>query len=150
MNEILRDYYLWILAFHVIAVICWMAGLLYLPRIFVYHTQVKKGSEADEKFKIMEKKLLRYIMNPAMIAAWVLGITLISVTDIGPPDSGMWIHWKLLLVLMLSATHGMMAKYRKDFERGRNKKSEKFFRFFNEAPTILMVLIVLLAVIKPF
>lgn len=142
--------YLWVKALHIIAVISWMAGLLYLPRLFVYHTQVAKGSEADLMLQTMERKLLRYIMNPAMFASFALGIWLIVITGAGALGSGNWIHAKLALVLGLAACHGMMAKYRKHFASGINTKSEKFFRIFNEVPTALMIFIVLLAVLKPF
>jgi putative membrane protein len=142
--------YLWVKALHVIAIISWMAGLLYLPRLFVYHSQVAKGSEADTMLQTMERKLLRYIMNPAMITSFALGIWLIVLTGAGAPDSGAWIHAKILCVLALAGCHGMMSKYRKNFVSGTNTKSQKFFRVFNEVPTILMILIVILATLKPF
>ncbi len=142
--------YLWVKALHVIAIISWMAGLLYLPRLFVYHTQTTKGSETDLMLQTMERKLLRYIMNPAMIVSFVLGIWLIFITGVGAPGSGAWIHAKILCVLGLAGTHGMMSKYRKAFAAGTNTKSEKFFRIFNEVPTALMIIIVLLVTLKPF
>ena len=148
MSAMLSEYYLWLKAFHIIFVISWMAGMFYLPRLYVYHTQVTPGSEADETFKVMERRLLRIIMNPAMIIAFVTGILLIIATGAGAPGTGYWMHIKLVLVLGMGAVHGMLSSYRKAFERGENQKSEKFYRLLNEAPTVLMVAIVLLVVIK--
>lgn len=141
--------YHWVKAFHIIAVISWMAGMLYLPRLFAYHTRVAVGSEASELFKIMERRLLRIIINPAMIATWVFGLWLAFIINAFDPVNGKWLHYKLLLVLILSGIHGMLAKYRKDFEKDRNTKSEKFFRILNEVPAVLMIAIVLLVVLKP-
>ena len=148
MSAMLSEYYLWLKALHIIFVISWMAGLLYLPRLYVYHTQVTPGSEADETFKVMERRLLRIIMNPAMIIAFISGILLIIATGAGAPGTGYWMHIKLVLVLGMGAVHGMLSSYRKAFERGENQKSEKFYRLLNEVPTVLMVAIVLLVVIK--
>ncbi len=142
--------YLWLKALHIIAVVSWMAGMLYLPRLFVYHTKVAKGSEASELFKIMELKLMRVIINPAMIATWILGLTLAIKTDAFAPSNGGWLHVKLALVLGLQVCHAMMSRYRKAFARDENKKSERFFRLFNEVPAVLMVVIILLVVLKPF
>ena len=141
--------YLWLKALHIIAVISWMAGMLYLPRIFVYHTRVKLGSEASELFKIMERKLMRLIINPAMIVTWVLGIWLIIKTDALSPGNG-WLHAKLGLVVLMQIVHALMSRYRKAFARDQNTKSERYFRIFNEVPAVLMVVIVLLVVLKPF
>ena len=143
------DAYLWVKALHVISIIAWMAGLLYLPRLFVYHTQAPVGSSQSETFKVMERKLLRYIMNPAMIASWFFGLWLIFLLGQGMMTSG-WLHAKLLLVLLLSAAHGMMAKWRRDFEHDVNGHSERFFRIANEVPTLLMIGIVILVIVKPF
>jgi len=148
MSAMLSEYYLWLKALHIIFVISWMAGLLYLPRLYVYHTQVTPGSEADETFKVMERRLLRIIMNPAMIIAFISGILLIIATGAGAPGTGYWMHIKLVLVLGMGAVHGMLSSYRKAFARGENQKSEKFYRLLNEVPTLLMVVIVLLVVIK--
>jgi len=151
MIDFLREYNNWIEAFHIIAVISWMAGLLYLPRLFVYHCQVKPGSEAYEKFKIMERKLLRGIMNPAMIAVFILGIILVMTTGYGAPGTGGgWLHVKIVLVLFMAGSHMMMSRYRKDFERNINTKTERFYRIFNEIPAVLMVFIVILVMVKPF
>ncbi len=133
-----------------IAIISWMAGLLYLPRLFIYHVGAKKGSDKSETFKVMEKKLMRIIMNPAMIISWLLGLYLAFGVPVVDMKTDMWFHIKLLLVIGLTVAHIMMAGYRKKFEQDANEKSEKFFRIFNEVPTILMILIVLLVVMKPF
>lgn len=146
--EHLAPYYLWIKALHVIAVIAWMAGLLYLPRLFVYHADTTPGSEASETFKTMERRLLRAIMNPAMIAVFILGIVLALV--VGPEVMGGWFHVKLLLVLIMAGLHMALARWRKEFENDQRPHSARFFRMVNEVPTILMILIVILAVVKPF
>ncbi|MGA8495995.1 MAG: protoporphyrinogen oxidase HemJ [Xanthobacteraceae bacterium] len=144
--------YEWIKAFHIIAVIAWMAGMLYLPRLFVYHCAAEIGSVQSETFKVMERRLLRAIINPAMIATWVFGLWL---AWLGPDSrygwfaSG-WLWAKIILVLGLSVVHGFLARWMKDFAQDRNRNSQKFYRIINEIPTILMILIVLLVVLKPF
>jgi len=144
----LEEYYLWIQAFHIIAVMSWMAAMLYLPRLFVYHVDAKKGSVQSETFKVMERRLMRFIATPAMIITWVLGITLIAANP-SIVDGG-WIHLKITLVFLLSAFHGMSVGWMKKFARDENVKSAKFFRIANEVPTALMIIIVILAVVKPF
>jgi protoporphyrinogen IX oxidase len=139
----------YIKAFHIIAIIAWMAGLLYLPRLFVYHAQSKTGSEQYETFKVMERKLLRYITTPAMLASWVLGLALAFSGVIDWSKDG-WFHAKLFLVLLLSAYHGLLAKWTKDFALDRNTHSARFYRIANEVPTLLMILIVILVVVRPF
>jgi putative membrane protein len=146
--ENLAPYYLWIKAFHVIAVIAWMAGLLYLPRLFVYHADTKPGSEASETFKVMERRLLRGIVNPSMIAVFVLGVVLALV--VGPEVLEGWFQVKIVLVLILAGLHGMMARWRKEFERDQRNHTARFFRIANEVPAVLMIAIVILAVVKPF
>src|SRR5208282_5671666 len=139
--------YAWIKAFHIIAVIAWMAGMLYLPRLFVYHCGAEKGSVQSETFKVMERRLLRAIINPAMIATWLLGLWLVWL------NAWMWATWfqlKFVLVIVMSGVHGMLARYVRDFAADANRHSEKFYRIINEVPTILMIGIVLLAVLKPF
>jgi len=131
---------------HIVAVISWLAGLLYLPRIFVYHTQVLPGSEADKIFQTMERKLLRYIINPSSIL--VLGFGFYLASEIG--FEFVWLHIKLTLVAILIIYHHFLARWRKDFEKGQNKHSQKFYRIVNEVPTILMIAIVALVVLKPF
>ena len=139
--------YLWLKAFHVIAVIAWMAGMLYLPRLFVYHCEVPAGSPQSETFKVMERRLLRAIINPAMVATWVLGIWL--ALEGGFLKSG-WLHAKLALVLILSAIHGVFTQFVRDFAEDRNAHSQKFYRILNEVPTVLMMGIVILVIVKPF
>jgi len=144
--------YLWLKAFHIIAVVAWMAGMLYLPRLFVYHCAAEKGSVQSETFKVMERRLLRGIINPAMIATWVLGL---SLAWLGPDsrygwfDSG-WLQAKIVMVLALSALHGFFARWVKDFAADRIRHSAKFYRIVNEVPTVLLILIALLVVLKPF
>ncbi|MCP5412803.1 MAG: protoporphyrinogen oxidase HemJ [Alphaproteobacteria bacterium] len=147
LKDFLAGYERWLLAFHVIAVISWMAGMLYLPRLFVYHTETQPGSDASERFKRMETKLLKVIINPAMIAAWVLGLTLAWVTDAYTQG---WFHAKFLLVIILSGLHGHNVKLWRAFQEDRNTRPARYFRIINEAPALLMVLIVILAVVRPF
>lgn len=139
--------YLWLKALHVIAVIAWMAGMLYLPRLFVYHCEAEPGSRQSETFKVMERRLLRAIINPAMVATWVLGLWL--AWDAGLYRSG-WLHAKLALVLAMSAMHGMFVRYVREFAEDRNRRSQRFYRIINEVPTLLMIGVVILAVVKPF
>ena len=139
----------YIKAFHVIAIIAWMAGLLYLPRLFVYHASSKIGSEQSETFKVMERRLLKLITTPAMIASWLLGLYLAFSGVIDWSADG-WFHAKLALVILLSAFHGMLAKWTKDFALDRNTRSARFYRIANEVPTILMIFIVILVVVRPF
>ncbi|MCE2926913.1 MAG: protoporphyrinogen oxidase HemJ [Rickettsiales bacterium] len=145
----LDSLYLWVKAFHIIAVLSWMAGMLYLPRLFVYHSQVAVGSEASELFKAMERKLMRFIINPAMIAAWIFGVWLIIITKAGAPGMGYWMHAKIALLIGMQIAHAMMSRYRKAFFRDERPKSERYFRWFNEVPTVLMIGIVFLVVLKP-
>lgn len=131
---------------HITAIISWLAGILYLPRIFVYHTQVEPGSETDKIFQVMERKLLRYIMNPAMILAFIFGFYLAS--QIG--FEFVWLHIKLTLVATLTIYHHLLGRWRKDFEKGENKHSQKFYRIINEVPILLIIGIITLVVLKPF
>jgi putative membrane protein len=139
--------YLWLKALHIIAVISWMAALLYLPRLLVYHCSAQKGSIQSETFKIMERRLLKAIALPAMIVTWLAGLWLVYET--GAWRSG-WMHAKFVLVLALSAAHGMQAKWVREFAADENQRPERFYRLANEVPTILMIGIVVLAVVKPF
>jgi protoporphyrinogen IX oxidase len=136
-------------AFHVIAIIAWMAGLLYLPRLFVYHAESPKGSAQSETFKVMERRLLRFITTPAMLASWVLGLGLAFFRVIDWSADG-WFHAKLALVILLSAFHGLLAKWTKDFALDRNTRSPRFYRIANEVPTLLMIGIVILVIVRPF
>ncbi len=147
--EWLSDLYPWTRALHIIAVIAWMAGMLYLPRLFVYHAGAQPGSESSELLKIMERRLLRAIINPAMIAVFLLDGALLSTPGVADWSAG-WLHLKLVLVFVLSGLHGMLAKWRKEFEADRNRRSAKFYRIANEVPTVLMIAIVILVVVKPF
>src|SRR3569833_444388 len=139
--------YVWLKALHIVAVISWMAGLLYLPRLFVYHAAVAPGSEQSETFKTMERRLLKAIMTPAMIAAWVLGMSLVFT---GGWMAAGWLHAKLVLVVAMSVMHVLMSHWQVDFQHDRNRHSQKFFRITNEIPTVLMIQIVILAVVTPF
>jgi putative membrane protein len=139
--------YEWIKALHVIAVIAWMAGMLYLPRLFVYHCETEAGSKQSEMFKVMERRLLKAIINPAMIVTWLAGIYLGWA---GHWLLAGWFQGKLLLVLVLSGVHGFFSRWVKDFAADQNTRSQKFYRFINELPTVLMIGIVILVVVKPF
>lgn len=139
--------YLWIKALHVISIIAWMAGMFYLPRLFVYHAGVPAGGAQSELFKIMERKLLRIIMIPAMLLAWATGLTL--AFEAGFFHAG-WFHAKLLAVLLMTAVHFYNGRLVAVFAEDRNVRSGKFYRFYNEAPTLLMIVIVMLVVVKPF
>ncbi len=141
--------YLWVKALHVISVVAWMAGLLYLPRLFVYHSQVTPGSEASETFKVMERRLLRAIMNPAMGAAYIFGITMIALEPSMLAQGG-WLHAKLTLVVVMTAMHHLMARWWKGFAQDRNTRSQRFYRIANEVPALLMVGIVILVIVRPF
>ena len=139
--------YEWIKALHVIAVIAWMAGMLYLPRLFVYHCESEAGSKQTETFKLMERRLLKAIINPAMIVTWLAGLYLAWA---GHWLSAGWLHGKFLLVLILSGIHGFFSRCVRDFAADRNTRSQRFYRIINEVPTILMIGIVVLVVVKPF
>lgn len=139
--------YLWIKAVHVIAIISWMAGMLYLPRLFIYHCDAAAGSEQSETFKVMERRLLRIIINPAMVMSWVLGLWLGWA---GGHFSEPWFHAKLLLVIVLSAVHGFFSVAVRRFDEDRNSTSQRHWRYWNEVPTVLMVLIVIIVIVKPF
>jgi protoporphyrinogen IX oxidase len=133
---------------HFIALISWMAGMFYLPRLYVYHCQATPGSELDETLKVMEYKLLRIIINPAMIATFIFGFSLAYV--VGFSNLTGWFHAKLLMLVLMTTIHGLLARDRKRFAKGENKKSHKYYRILNEIPVVLMIVIVFLAVFKPF
>jgi protoporphyrinogen IX oxidase len=139
--------YEWIKGLHVIAVIAWMAGMLYLPRLFVYHCEAEAGSRQSETFKLMERRLLKAIINPAMTVTWLAGLYLAWA---GHWFAAPWLHGKLLLVVVLSGVHGFFSRWVKDFASDRNTRSQRFYLFINELPTILMIGIVILVVVKPF
>jgi len=139
--------YFWVKALHVIAVISWMAGMLYLPRLFVYHAEVGPSTPQSEIFKVMEKRLLRAIINPAMIVTWLAGLWLAWR---GFGFMGGWLHAKIALVVLMSAVHGYLAGAVRKFAEDRNEKSVRYWRIVNEVPTLLMVAIVILVIVKPF
>lgn len=147
LRDFLANYIPWIKAFHVIAVIAWMSGMLYLPRLFVYHTETRPGSEASERFKVMETRLLKAITNPSMIAVWILGPLLAWLTG---AYLDTWLQLKFVLVVILSGIHGFLVRCWRDFQADRNTRSARFYRVINEVPALLMVLIVILVVVQPF
>ncbi len=149
MIELSSDAFLWIKALHIISVIAWMAAMLYLPRLYVYHCEAENGSEFSEKLKIMERRLLCAIMTPAMLSSLIFGGLLLANLDVDT-WSDIWLHVKLLFVVGLLAVHGMMSKWRKDFATDSNTRPQKFYRIMNEVPTVLMIGIVIFVVIKPF
>jgi putative membrane protein len=141
------DLYLWIKALHIIAVISWMAGLLYMPRLFVYHTDAAPGSPQSETFKVMERRLLKLIMMPAMMLTWIFGLYLAwSVYAF----QGGWLHAKITLVVLLTGVQVFFSRSVRAFERDENRHTARFWRMMNELPTVLMILIVILVVVKPF
>lgn len=139
--------YLWLKAGHIVSLIAWMAGMLYLPRLFVYHCCAAPGSVQSETFKVMERRLLKAIINPAMAATWLFGLTLAWMS--GAYGQG-WLQAKFALVLAMSGVHGWLARLTKDFAADRNTRPARFYRMLNEVPTLLMIGIVVLAVVKPF
>ena len=143
------DIYNYVKAFHVIAVIAWMAGMFYLPRLYVYHVGATKGSELSETLKIMENRLLRFIINPAMIASWLLGLILIFGFDVIDMRTAGWLHVKLTAVVLLTVLHILLAKWRKDFAADRNTRTAGFYRLINEVPTVLLIVIVIMVIVKP-
>ena len=143
---VLADYYPWVKALHIMSIVAWMAGLFYLPRLFVYHAEARPGSELADTFKVMERRLLRGIMNPAMIAVYVFGGLMLTIQDW---HQG-WLHAKLLLVVIMTAIHHWYALRRKDFAADRNTRPQRIYRIANEIPTLLMIAIVILVIVKPF
>ena len=141
------DLYLWVKSFHVISVIAWMAGLFYLPRLFVYHVDAEIGSVQSETFKTMERRLFKAIMRPAMVSSWVFGLW--TAYELDAWSDG-WFHAKLLLVLLMSGYNDYLGKFVRDFAADTNTKSSRFFRILNEVPTVLMVAIVIVVIVKPF
>lgn len=153
MQDFLLEHYEWIRALHIISMVAWMAGMLYLPRLFVYHAEsIAKdgtGTVMSETFKIMERRLLRYITNPAMAATWTFGLCMLFANP-GLLQGQGWMHAKLTLVVILSGVHGLFARWRKDFAADRNTNSPRFYRIINEAPTVILIAVVILAVLEPF
>jgi putative membrane protein len=147
--QALSDWYPWTKALHVIALIAWMAAVFYMPRLFVYHCDLRLGSAESERFKVMEYRLFKQIMNPAMIATWVFGIMLVLTPGIINWSAGWW-RVKLLCVILMSGFHGAMSRWRKDFLADANRRSQKFYRIANEIPTVLMIVIVIMVIVRPF
>jgi len=145
----MAEYYQWFKALHIISVIAWMAGMLYLPRLYVYHADAEPGSDKSETFKIMERRLLRAITNPAMVASFLFGGLMLATP--GAIDWSMgWIWVKLAMIGLMAAIHGLLARWRRNFESDRNTRPARFYRMWNEAPTIPLIVIVMMAVVKPF
>ena len=147
MVGFLGDAYLWVRALHIIAVIAWMAGMLYLPRLFIYHCAAEPGSVQSETFKVMERRLLRAITNPAMIVAWTLGLMLAAHLDAWSEG---WFQVKFVLLILMSTIHGFFARWRRHFASDQNRHSARFYRWMNEVPTVLLIGIVIMAVVRPF
>ena len=145
----MAEYYQWFKALHIISVIAWMAGMLYLPRLYVYHADAEPGSDKSETFKTMERRLLRAITNPAMVASFLFGGLMLATP--GAVDWSMgWIWVKLAMIGLMAAIHGLLARWRRDFESDRNTRPARFYRMWNEAPTIPLIVIVMMAVVEPF
>ncbi len=140
--------YPWTKALHVISMVAWMAGMFYLPRLFVYHCDLQAGSAESERFKVMEYRLLRQIINPAMIATWSFGTLLVLTPGIIDWSAGWW-HVKLAAVLLMSGFHGAMSKWRRLFLEDRNTRSHRFYRLANEVPTVLLIVIVIMVIVRP-
>ena len=146
----LANVYPWVKSFHVIALIAWMAGIFYLPRLYVYHCKLVRGSVESERFKVMERRLLKQIMIPAMLATWVFGVTLVLTPGIVDWSGFNWWYVKLVMVLLMTGFQGAAGKWRRQFLEDRNQKPERFYRVANEVPTVLMVITVIMVVAKPF
>ena len=143
------DVYLYVKALHLISAIAWMAGMLYLPRLYVYHAGAAAGSELSETLKVMENRLLRLIINPAMIGTWILGLIMIFGFGVIDMRTAGWLHVKLTAVIALTVLHIFLAKWRKDFAADHNTRSARFYRVINEVPTVLLIIIVIMAIVKP-
>jgi len=141
------DLYTWLKALHVISVIAWMAGMLYLPRLYVYHCAAKPGSEQSETFKVMERRLLRAIINPAMGAAWIFGLSMAWLGDLWAQP---WFQAKFALVIGMSIVHALFSRWRRAFAADSNRHSARFYRLWNEVPTLIMIGVVILVIVKPF
>ena len=149
MDAVLGHLYPWIKSLHVMSVIAWMAGMFYLPRLYIYHCETRPGSTDSERFKVMERRLLKQIINPAMISAWICGLLLISTPGVVDWSSGWW--WlKFISVLLMSGFHGALSKWRRLFLEDRNTRAQRFYRIANEVPTVLMMIIVVMVIVRPF
>lgn len=149
MTDLLISLYPWTKAVHIIGVIAWMAGLLYLPRLFVYHCETEIGAPDSERFKIMERKLLKFIMNPSMLVTFVFGISLLFTPGIVDWDAG-WIYVKLFFIILLTIFHHIYGRWQKSFEEDEPRKSPKTYRIANEVPAVAMIFIVVMVVVRPF
>jgi len=149
MQEFLSLNYEWLRALHIIAIIAWMAGLLYLPRLFVYHADVKAGSAQSDMLKIMEYRLLTFIMHPALVASWLFGLLMLWANP-GMLSGAGWLHAKLLFVVLLTGFHHALMAWTKKFANDANTKDARFYRIMNEVPTLFMIVIVIMAVVQPF
>jgi protoporphyrinogen IX oxidase len=145
----LMPLYPWIKSLHIVSMVAWMAGLFYLPRLYVYHCEVARGSAEGERFKVMERRLLKQITTPAMIATFGFGIVLAMTPGVVDWSAGWW-HVKLLAVLALGAFHGMASRWRRDFLHDRNTRPQRFYRIANEVPTLLLLLVVVMVIVRPF
>ena len=143
------EVYLWVKALHLVSVMSWLAGLLYLPRLFVYHCDAESGSELSETLKVMERRLIQAIVNPAMVASWVFGLTML-VAGGEVLWSQPWMIIKLACVIAMSVAHGKMLKWFNDFDADRNTRPQKFYRIANEVPTALMIVIIIMVIVQPF
>jgi protoporphyrinogen IX oxidase len=147
--SLLLPVYPWFKALHVVSMVAWMAGMFYLPRLFVYHCEMRPGSAESERFKVMERRLLKQIVNPAMMATFGFGILLMLTPGVIDWSAGWW-HVKLLGIAGMTAFHGMMSRWRRDFLEDRNTRPARFYRFANEVPTLLLLLIVVMVIVRPF
>lgn len=148
MQDSLLGLYDWLRALHVIAVISWMAGMLYLPRLYVYHCAAEAGSELSETLKVMERRLLRFIINPAMIVTWLLGGAMLYANSALLQNP--WMHVKLTCLVLMQIAHAVFARCRKNFAADKNTRTQKFYRILNEVPTVLMIIIVIMVIVRPF
>jgi protoporphyrinogen IX oxidase len=142
-------FYPWTKAFHIISMVAWMAGMFYLPRLYVYHCELVRGSAESERFKVMEFRLLKQIVNPAMMATWAFGILLVLTPGVIDWSWGWW-HVKLAAVILMSGFHGAMSRWRRDFMQDRNRRSDRFYRIANEVPTLLLIVIVIMVIVRPW
>jgi protoporphyrinogen IX oxidase len=142
-------FYPWTKAFHIISMVAWMAGMFYLPRLYVYHCELVPGSAESERFKVMEFRLLKQIVNPAMMATWAFGILLVLTPGVIDWSWGWW-HVKLAAVILMSGFHGAMSRWRRDFMQDRNRRSDRFYRIANEVPTLLLIVIVIMVIVRPW
>ena len=150
MGALLLDLYPWTKSFHVMSVIAWLAGLFYLPRLFVYHCDVPRGSLESERFKVMERRLFKQIINPAIMATWTFGLLLVLTPGVVSWWPLNWWHVKFAAVLAMSGFHGSLSRWRKDFLEDRNQRPQRFYRLANEVPTLLMAIIVIMVIARPF